>query len=218
MSDFSAVLLAMAAHDLRQPLQIVSAAYSWLADRHAEERAPTYVADCRLAIDQMSDLLDCLVDALRVQERAGRFEPMPVDVSPLFARLQRDNAGLAARSGIVLRMVPTGATVMSDAILLESILRNLIRNALKYTSAGGCVLVRCRSLGPQVRIEVHDTGVGIPSSAQAKIFEAFRRLDSNADGIGVGLFVERRAAGLLGHRNEVQWEVGRGDCFSVISS
>ena len=61
MSDFSALALAMAAHDLRQPLQIVSAGYSWLADRHPLERAPPYVARGKLAINQVSDQLDRLV-------------------------------------------------------------------------------------------------------------------------------------------------------------
>lgn len=216
MSDFSAVLLAMAAHDLRQPLQIVSAGYSWLADRHAKERAPSYVAHGGLAIQQMSDQLDRLVDALRVQECSGGLEPAPVDISSVFASLKRDNAEFAARSGVALRVVRDAATVMSEAILLESILRNLIRNAIKYTPSGGYVLVCCRHLGPQVRIEVHDTGVGIPGGARAKIFDAFRRLNSNVDGLGLGLYVVRRAADLLGHVIEVQSEVGRGSCFSVL--
>ena len=216
MSDFSAVLLAMAAHDLRQPLQIVSAGYAWLVDRHTDEPAPSYVSHGGLAIQQIGDQLDRLVDAVRVQERAGGFEPAPVEMSSVFASLRRDNVELAARSGVALRIAPAAAIVMSDAILLEGILRNLIRNALKYTPAGGRVLVCCRSLGPQVRIEVHDTGVGIPSGARAKIFDAFRRLDLNVDGIGLGLFVVRRAADLLGHRIDVQSEVGRGSCFSIL--
>jgi signal transduction histidine kinase len=97
-------------------------------------------------------------------------------------------------------------------------LRNLVHNALKYSHGAGRVLVGCRRQGPDLRIEVHDTGAGIPSHALTQIFEAFRRLDSNtSDGLGLGLLVVRRGADLLGHRIEVQSQIGRGSRFSVMA-
>ena len=105
---------------------------------------------------------------------------------------------------------------MSDAVLLEGILRNLIRNSLKYNGPGGRVLVGCRRRGALLRIEVHDTGIGIASDKLLK--DACHRPDSTrADELGLGLFVVRRTADLLGHRIEVRSTVGRGSCFSLLA-
>jgi len=83
-------------------------------------------------------------------------------LQPLLRNLCRASHEPARRKGLELRVCPTQAVVMSDVVLLEGVLRNLIRNALKYTPAGGRVLVGCRRRGPEIRIEVFDTGVGIP--------------------------------------------------------
>jgi two-component system, OmpR family, phosphate regulon sensor histidine kinase PhoR len=217
-SDFHAVLLAMAAHDMRQPLQSILSGYCWLANRQLDQRGRLYVEHGRQAIEQLADQLDRLVEALRVHEGAACIMHTPVNLQNLFSTLQRDNTVFASRKGVDLRIARADAMVMSDATLLDSILRNLVRNALKYTSPGGRVLIGCRRRGPRCRIEVHDTGRGIPSDHQAQIFEAFRRMDSGtSDGLGLGLFVVRRAADLLGHKIEVRSEVGRGSCFSILT-
>jgi signal transduction histidine kinase len=106
---------------------------------------------------------------------------------------------------------------MSDPFLLEGILRNLIYNAIKYTPAGGGIVVGCRKAKDAVRIEVHDTGIGISPGNLSKIFEAFSRLDPAAsDGLGLGLFIAHHAAESLGHKIEVQSTVGRGSSFAVV--
>jgi two-component system, OmpR family, phosphate regulon sensor histidine kinase PhoR len=108
--------------------------------------------------------------------------------------------------------------VMSDAVLLDGILRNLVRNAIKYTRQGGTILLGCRRRGPDVSIEVHDTGIGIPPHHLSKVFDAFHRVDSvDPNGLGLGLFVVRRAVDVLGHRIEVQSRVGRGSSFSILA-
>jgi two-component system, OmpR family, phosphate regulon sensor histidine kinase PhoR len=217
-SDFNAVLLAIAAHDMRQPLQAVLSCYDRLADRHNDERERNYLEHGKQAIKRLIEQLDRLIEALRIHERGADAEPGLVDVQTIFANLQRDSMETAAQKGVELRVVRTAATVVSDAILLESILSNLVRNALKYTPAGGRVLVGCRRQESLIRIGVYDTGVGIPSHNTAQIFEAFRRLDSNtSDGLGLGLFVVRRAAELLGHKVEVRSKVGCGSSFAVLA-
>jgi signal transduction histidine kinase len=103
-----------------------------------------------------------------------------LELRALFATLQRASSETAQQNGVELQVARTAATVMSDAVLLESMLRNLVRNALKYkyTPAGGRVLLGCRPRGSQFRIEVHDTGVGIPGYHLARIFEAFRHIEA----------------------------------------
>jgi signal transduction histidine kinase len=218
-SDFHAVLLAMAGHDLRQPLQVMMNAYDWLSRRLDSASEQEYLHRGTLAITQLTKQLDILVDALRLHERAPDIGATPVALRPLLSRLRCDHEQLAIRKGLMLRLCPSEAAVMSDPVLLEGILRNLVRNALKYTRPGGQILVGCRPRGALVRIEVHDTGVGIPPEKLARVFDAFHRLDSTrAEGLGLGLFVVRRAVDLLGHRIEVRSTVGRGSCFSILAA
>ena len=98
-------------------------------------------------------------------------------------------------------------------------LRNLIRNAIGYTPAGGGVFVTTRRCGAEMRIAVRDTGVGIRASALSTIFKAFQRAEeSQPDGLGLGLFIVKHAANVLGHRVEVHTAEGRGSCFTVVAN
>jgi signal transduction histidine kinase len=98
-------------------------------------------------------------------------------------------------------------------------LRNLIRNAIDYTPSGSSVFVTSRRLASELRIEVRDAGVGIRASALSMIFDAFQRADeSRTDGLGLGLFIVKHAADLLGHRVEVHSVEGRGSCFTIMTS
>ncbi len=115
-------------------------------------------------------------------------------------------------------MTTARGTALSHPVLLTSILRNLVRNAIDYTPRGGRLFVASHRCGPELRIEVRDTGAGIRASALATIFDAFQRADdSRADGQGLGLFIVKRAADLLGHHVEVQSVEGRGSRFTVVA-
>ena len=217
-SDFQAALLGMAGHDLRQPLQIIQSAYEWLGSRisHTSEKARLERGE--RAIARLTEQLDRLVSALRLYEHTQKMEISPVSLAPLFWRIANENDSDAQESGIDLRVHATRGMVMSNAVLLEGILRNLVRNAVKYTEPGGRILMGCRRLRDSVRIDVYDTGVGIAPQHLPRIFEAFQRGDSTrANGLGIGLFVVRRAVQLLGHRVEVRSVVGRGSRFSVFT-
>jgi len=108
--------------------------------------------------------------------------------------------------------------VHSDPNLLERILRNFVSNAIKYTPAGS-VLIGCRRQESDVRIEVHDTGIGIPDKAREKVFKEFVQLDNperdREKGLGLGLYIASSLAGLLGHPIRLNSTVGRGSVFSV---
>lgn len=188
-NDFHTVLLAMAGHDLRQPLQAMTAAYDWLERRLTSGSEREYLRRGRWALSKLSNQLDMLIEALRLHQHSASIRPEPVALESVFARVWRDNEDLASRKGLALRARARRAVVMSDAVLLEGILCNLVRNALRYTGPGGRVLVGCRRRGSLLRIEVHDTGVGIPPDKLSQIFDAFYRLDSTqADGFGPEAF------------------------------
>jgi signal transduction histidine kinase len=217
-SNFHAVLLAMAGHDLRHPLQVVKSTYEWLARKVDADSEQEYLRRGRSAILSLSNQLDLLIEALRLHQHSAYIRLTPVALMPILSRIRDEAEDLAYRKGVTLRIGPSRALVMSDAVLLEGVLRNLIRNALKYTAPGGRVLVGCRRRREQIKIEVHDTGIGIPAEKFNEVFEAFCRLDSTRpDGLGIGLFVVRRSVDLLGHSVEVRSIVGRGSCFSVLA-
>ena len=201
-SDFPAALLAMAGHDLRQPLQVIQSAYEWLECRLAHASEKVQLARAERAIGRLAEQLDRLTGALLVYEQSQRIEFSPIPLAPLFRR----------------RVHVTRGLVVSNPVLLDSILRNLVRNAVKYTRPGGRILIGCRRAGENVRIDVCDTGIGIASEHLSQIFEAFHRLDAaGADGLGIDLFVVRQAAELLGHGIEVRSRAGEGSRFSVLA-
>jgi signal transduction histidine kinase len=217
-SDFQAALLGMAGHDLRQPLQVIQSAYEWLGRRVADTSGRERLQRGERAIARLTEQLDTLVDALRLSECTGRMEVSPVALSPLFWRIAGENESDARKCGISLRVHYTRGVVASNPALLEGILRNLVRNAVKFTQAGGAILVGCRRVKGNIRIDVCDTGVGIAPDYLTRIFDAFQRIDStHAGGLGIGLFVVRRAAQLLGHHVEVRSAPGRGSRFSVFA-
>jgi signal transduction histidine kinase len=217
-SDFQAALLGMAGHDLRQPLQVIRSAYEWLGHRVADRSGRERLQRGERAIARLTEQLDTLVDALRLTECTGRMEVCPVALAPLLWRIADENEGDAGNGGVSLRVHCTRAVVASNPVLLEGILRNLVRNAVKFTEPGGSVLIGCRRVKGHLRIDVCDTGVGIAPKYLERIFDAFQRVDSTgAGGLGIGLFVVRRAAQLLGHRIEVCSTLGRGSRFSVFA-
>jgi two-component system, OmpR family, phosphate regulon sensor histidine kinase PhoR len=216
-SEFQAALLGMAGHDLRQPLQVIQSAYEWLGSRVETASDRARVARGERAIAKLTEQLDRLVGALRLYEQARSMEISTVALSPLLRRIGGENVDAAQDKGVELRTCRTGAAVMSNPVLLDGILRNLLRNAVKYTEPGGRILVGCRRCGGDVRIDVYDTGVGMAPEHLPKIFKAFQRLDSCGEGLGIGLFVVRRANELLGHRIEVKSAVSCGSRFSVFA-
>lgn len=217
-SDFQATLLAMAGHDLRQPLQVIQSAYEWLGDRIASNSDKAQWERGERAIGRLAEQLDRLVGALRLVEQSDTIEISRVPLCPLLQRIAAENELSAREKDVDIRLCATSCTVMSNPVLLEGIVRNLVRNAVKYTGGGGSVLIGCRSARREVRLDVYDTGIGITPHQLPKIFDAFERLETtHVDGLGIGLFVVRRAVELLGHRIEVRSEVGRGSRFSVIA-
>lgn len=217
-SDFQAALLGMAGHDLRQPLQIIQSAYEWLGTRVAHTSEKIRLARGERAIARLSEQLDRLVSALRLYEHTQKMEISSVALAPLFWRIANENGSDARENGIDIRVHATRGVIMSNPVLLEGILRNLVRNAVKYTEPGGRILIGCRRIRGDVRIDVHDTGIGIAPEHLPQIFDAFQRVDTTRpDGLGIGLFVVRRAVQLLGHRVEVRSAPGRGSRFSVFA-
>lgn len=216
--DAKSRFLAAASHDLRQPLNAMSLLLGVLRPQITEPRATAVATQMQQSLDAMVELFNALLDVSRLDMGAASVRHEPVDAATLFARIETDFRAAAAGKGLELRVVPSGATLWSDPALLERALRNLVSNAIRYTERGR-VLLGCRRRGAVARIEVHDSGPGIPADRLDDIFEEFYQVGNPArerrEGHGLGLSIVRRAMDLLGHRLEVASSVGRGSRFAI---
>lgn len=218
--DFYTVLLGMAGYDLRQPLQVIQSTYDWLAHHlgSVPGRAQLQLERGERAIAGLAEQLDRIVGALRLYEHTASMKLSAVDLAPLFEALRAENHDFALTNGVEVRVLRTHNAVVSNAVMLDAIVRNLVRNAIKYTPPGGRILIGCRRRGPDVRIDICDTGIGIAPDQVPQVFEAFESLDTTrTDGLGLGLYIVRRAVALLGHRIEVRSMTGRGSRFSIFA-
>jgi two-component system, OmpR family, phosphate regulon sensor histidine kinase PhoR len=216
--DFAATLLAMAGHDLRRPLQVIANAHHALAAMLRGKAEREELAHAAEGVEQLACMLSQLLEVLQLRERPREQLNVPILLGPVVADLRREFREPAHRKGITLRVASASSTICSERVLLTGILRNLVRNAIAYTPPGGLVTVTTSQRGSELRIEVSDTGTGIDASMLPRLFNAFQRGDqSHAGGLGLGLFIVKRAADLLGHRIEVHSVEGAGSRFTLVT-
>ncbi len=215
--------LASASHDLRQPFQamrlFLDALTSQVDGNARATRTAGMLANAMTAGEQ---LLNALLDISTLD--AGTVEPdlQPVSVDGLLQSLAEEFRPQAEEKGLRLRVhvpdVAGGAVTRSDPILLSRIVRNLLANAIRYTQRGG-ILLGLRKRDGQWRIEVWDTGFGIPQDKLDVIFDEFHQLTNPSRdptrGLGLGLAIVRRLSVLLQAPIEVQSRSGRGSVFAV---
>jgi signal transduction histidine kinase len=211
------MLLAMACHELRQPLQVIRCSHDILAKILRRGPKRKLLARAERATTQLAETINLLGEAMQLREKMGGGDRETVRLAILIPEVAAEFREAAAEKGLTLHVIAPDANVSSHGALLRTMLRNLVRNAIDYTPRGGRVLIACRRRGSLIRIEVRDNGVGIRNAPLAGIFEAFRRIDvSRQDGLGLGLFIVKSAADLLGHGVEARSSVGRGSCFTLV--
>lgn len=214
--------LAAASHDLRQPLQAAGMFSEVLAARLQGTPHAPIVDKLIKSIEATSSLLSAVLEVSSLD--MGKIEPnlSLVALDALLARLFQQMEQRATEKSLRFLYVPTKAAVLTDPILLERLLRNLLVNALAYTEQGGIIL-GCRhrraahSHQPQIGIQIMDSGPGIPKDRLNDIFEDFFRLNPKHSGgtLGLGLGVVRRVSTLLDLNIVVQSCEDRGSTFTV---
>jgi signal transduction histidine kinase len=210
--------LAAASHDLRQPLHALGLFVAQLHGRVRANERRRIVARIDAALSAMNELFNALLDISKLD--AGVLSPSITEfpVAKLLDRVDTTFTEAAQEKGLSLRFISSSAWVRSDFILLERIVFNLVSNAIRYTSSGG-VVVGCRKRGVNLRIEVWDTGPGVPQDQQQNIFGEFYRLGApggdGGSGLGLGLAIVDRLCRLLDHSVLLTSILGKGSCFSV---
>jgi signal transduction histidine kinase/ActR/RegA family two-component response regulator len=210
--------LATASHDLRQPLHALNLFVQALQERRLPPHERELVANVRRSVDAMDELFDALLDISRLDAGAVRSRVATFPLEELFERLRFEFAGLAQEKGLRFTVQKTRLYVRSDPELLSQILRNLLANALRYTARGG-VLMGCRRGAGRLRIEVWDTGCGIPHEQHPQVFQEFTQLGNperdRRKGLGLGLAIVDRLVRLLEHSITLRSTLGRGSMFAV---
>jgi Na+/proline symporter/signal transduction histidine kinase len=213
--------IAAASHDLLQPLHAARLFTAALIDR---DPGNDLGGKIDTSLGAVESLLDTLLDISKLDAGAFKPEERPFALQPLFESLATAFAPVAARREVELVVVPTRAFVSTDPAFLRRILQNLLSNALRYGKAEGRparVLLGCRKVGEELRIEVKDNGPGIAVDKQAVIFDEFVRLQVEDDapreerGLGLGLAIVDRIARMLDLTVELASAPGRGSTFSV---
>lgn len=208
--------LASAAHDIRQPVHALSLYADWLRSEPelVDEIAPKIVESTK-AVNQ---LFDSLFDLARLDSGKIKLNIEPVDLGQLLHDLEVQYRPVAEAKGLQLRVHAQPGTAISDPILLQRIVGNLISNAVKYTQKGG-VLVASRATRSGRRIEIWDTGVGIAPVHQREIFREFYKVPTHGgteDGFGLGLYIVARLTHILGHPLTLKSRPGRGTVFRLM--
>jgi two-component system CheB/CheR fusion protein len=210
--------LAAASHDLRQPLQVVSLINSTLARKIEDAGTLRMIEDQGSSLRSIKYLLDVFLDLCRIDAGVIKPEIFEFPVAELFDEIKQEFAIPAGTRKQGLRVSPCSATIRSDARLLRRIVQNFLSNAIKYADAGR-VLIGCRRRKDRLRIEVWDTGPGIPPEQLEVIFEDFVQLNNPArqssKGYGLGLSVAKNLAHLLQHPLDVRSLPGKGSLFAV---
>lgn len=211
--------LAAASHDLRQPLHALTLFARALARRVSGDEATTLVTQMEEGLRGLKGMFDALLNISRLDAKLIDPVKTTVSVAEVIERISVGSKVEAEQNGLKFLSRSPDWIIETDAALLETIIRNLVSNALKFTKYGGVILAARERSGKRV-IDVFDTGPGFPIERGEKIFEEFSRADQRAygvnDGLGLGLSIARRYADLLDMKIRVASRRGRGSRFTIV--
>jgi signal transduction histidine kinase len=210
--------LAAASHDLRQPLHSLALLLDHAVHTAREPRLTQTLQQAARSADSLHELFTGLLDLSRLDAGSVTPDKRPLSLGRLLERIGNDYRALAEGKGLRFDCAGSTAWALSDAVMLDRILRNLLDNAVKYTEAGRIAVELIESAN-NLRITVRDTGIGIDAADRERIFEEYFQARNPArdrsHGIGLGLAIVRRLATLLGVSVDVESSPGRGSAFTL---
>ncbi len=210
-------LLATVSHDLRQPAHAIGLLSEQARSAGSFEAVKSTLRDLNELSQSLSASLTTLMDLTRLDAGLVQARIAPVSLRQVMLRLEAEYGASARAKGLTLSFGAADQWVNSDPVLLQSMLGNLISNAIKYTRQGRIDITIAQS-DKRVQVKVLDTGIGIPAEKLDLVFREFVRLDASeagAEGLGLGLSIVRRYAQLLSHSLTVSSQLNQGSAFSV---
>jgi len=215
---FKSQFLASASHDLRQPLQSISAYLHVLRRKQTDPDHQALTEKIQKSVSNMAGILEALLDVSKIDAGVVTAEIEEFDTNAMFDRVRTNCAPLAEEKHLALSFSDEPLWILSDPKLLDRVLENFVTNAIRYTDSGS-VTVGHEKIDDQVRIFVTDTGSGISREDQNRIFDEFVQVGNDARsagmGLGLGLALVKRLSDLLNAPIDVQSEPGVGSTFSI---
>jgi two-component system phosphate regulon sensor histidine kinase PhoR len=214
--------VANVSHELKTPLTAIRGfAETLRASEVPEAQRHAYLEVILRHAERLARLIDDILELSRVEGRQQPFVAAEVDVARIARLLLRDLAPQFEARQLRAEVAPEARGVaLADRRAVEQILGNLLENAAKYTEPGGRIEVRVGEVGEEVRIEVADTGIGIPPEDLPRIFERFYRVDKarsrDLGGTGLGLAIVKHLAQAQGGEVSVRSRPGEGSTFTVV--
>ncbi len=210
--------LAAASHDLRQPLHAMSLTVAAYRLRDADGGFAPLFDRIDRSVQAMERLVNSLLDISRLDAGIVEVKSAPVDVRDVFSSIASEVAGAARLANCRIETDDRPVVMATDRTLLESIVRNLLSNAVRY-APGSHIQLSVEALGDdRVAVAVSDDGPGIPSDLQERVFEEFFQVDGTSEeqgGLGLGLAIVRRLSALLGGDVHLKSTPGEGSSFTV---
>ena len=216
--------VANVSHELKTPLAVIKACAETLIDGAAADVAARggFLSQIDEQADRLHNLILDLLSLARIESGTAALEVRAVALDAVVGGcLDRHRPRADAKGQRLEACPPSGPSiaVSGDEEALDTILENLVDNALKYTPAGGRVAVRWSATEGQACVEVEDTGVGIPERDQPRLFERFYRVDKararELGGTGLGLSIVKHLVHAMGGEVGVRSSVGRGTTFTI---
>lgn len=212
--------LSAVSHDLRQPLQTLTFIQKLLARDEKSKNSPALLGRMEHAVSAMVEMLNTMLDIDRIEAGNISCQLQNVQVHDLLQAVCSEFEYQVTAKSVELKLIRSSAVIRTDPRLFQQIIRNLLSNAIRHTDKGR-VSVGCRKRGEELRIEIWDTGIGIPAAELENIFRDYPKAENSSQmeprGAGLGLSIVRHLADLLGHQVHVSSKVGFGTAFSVVA-
>jgi len=226
LSDLQGQFLASLSHEIRTPLSGILGMTDLLLETQLSDDQSEYVAATRLCAENLLEIMNVTLEYSALAANRVIIEKTEFSLRHTLESVVGEYAFKAKAKGLQIETAfneNLPETVVGDALRLKQLLGHLISNAVKFTSAGGVEVsagVASNSdSGTRLRIQVRDTGIGIPASQLATIFESFRQLETGLarghSGLGLGLAVVQKLASLLQGSVSVSSELGKGSTFTL---
>ncbi len=217
--------VANASHELKTPLAAIKAYTETLMDGalHDDEVNGRFLGQIDEQADRLNHLIMDLLSLARLESGQEVFHHAPLEIAPVVRKIVEAYRGRAEAKDLDftarLDGLPRSARVLADEEAVRQILDNLIDNAIKYTPDGGMVHVSCAARGGSIRLEVSDSGIGIPREDLPRVFERFYRVDKarsrELGGTGLGLSIVKHLVQSLSGQIGVESRLGEGTVFRV---
>lgn len=208
---------AAANHDLRQPLQAMGIFISILQGQ-ADQQAKPLIDNLSKACNTVATLVDQILIISKLDSKTMKIRPTEVSIRSMFSELANEFTPMAEQKGLTFEVKAEPLMIVTDGLLFERVLRNLIGNAVRYTEHGGILLRAKKTKKNTLVVTVSDSGCGITKEDQAKLFQAYYRGGAghkSREGFGLGLSIVDKICKLLNIELKLISKVGKGSIFRL---